>query len=144
MAAAVVEPDAPERVADGERGSRVPASREGSATFCSAVSAPSRLKDWKTKPMPLAPQAGERPLAEPAELRSSSRMLALRGAVEPGGELQQRRLAGARRAHDRGEGARSIDSVTPSSGAHLPVAAPEHADDVVEPDHGRSAFARGI
>ena len=27
-----------------------PASRDGSATFCAAVSAPSRLKDWKTKP----------------------------------------------------------------------------------------------
>ena len=33
------------------RGTRRPASRDGSDTFCSAVSAPSRLKDWNTKPM---------------------------------------------------------------------------------------------
>ena len=51
-----------------ERGSRRPASRDGSETFCSAVSAPSRLKDWKTKPMRSRRRPRQRPLAELGQL----------------------------------------------------------------------------
>ena len=66
---AVAEPDALERPRARRRaGSRLPASRAGNATFCSAVSAPSRLNDWKTNPIALAAQSGERLLPQLADL----------------------------------------------------------------------------
>jgi len=63
---------------------------------------------------------------------------ALRGPVQARGDLQQRRLSGPGRPHDRGErsaGHRQGDAV---EGARLAVAASEDANDVVEVDHGRA------
>ena len=94
VAAALVEADALERRRGRPtRRSRLPASRAGSATFCSAVSAPSRLKDWKTKPIRSRRRRASASLAEPVELVLAEAHAALRRPVQARGELQQRRLA---------------------------------------------------
>src|SRR4051812_20807035 len=50
-------------------------------------------------------QARQGGVVELADLRVGDRHRAAAGAVQPGQQVHERRLAGARRAHDRGEGA---------------------------------------
>ena len=131
VAGAVAEPDALERAAhDVARDSRLPARRAGSATFCSAVSAPSRLKDWKTNPISSRRRRASAFSPSAPRSCSPSAHVAARRPIEPRGDLQQRRLARAGRAHDRRERAgrqRERDAVERADGA---LAAPEHADDL--------------
>ena len=120
---------------------RRPASRDGSATFCSAVSAPSRLNDWKTKPMLLAAQAGERLLARgrrargrrgargpPVGRSSPAANCSSVDLPEPDGPMTAVNVPRRERQRDAVER------------AHGAVAAPEDAHDVVELD---DAAARG-
>ena len=87
------------------RDSRRPASREGSATFCAAVSAASRLNALKTKPTrSRRMRASARSLEPPRS--SSPRERDPTGPIEPGRGLQQGRLAGAGRPHHGGERSR--------------------------------------
>ena len=65
---AVGQADGGERLADGAARSRRPASRDGSATFCAAVSAREQVEGLKDEADPLAPQPRQRTLAQAAEL----------------------------------------------------------------------------
>ena len=80
-----------------------PAIESGRRMFSSAVSIGSRLKNWKMKPMCL-----RRSFVISVSLRFPSRVPAERHVaggrqVERGEDVHQGRLAGARRAHDRGQ-----------------------------------------
>ncbi len=89
MAAALVEADELEDVADGRPAAACPRALAGSPTFCSAVSAPSRLNDWKTKPIrSRRRRASARSFSRPSWC-SAEVDVALRRAVEA------RRRAGA-------------------------------------------------
>ena len=72
-----------------------PSSTSGSATFSSTVSGGSRLGPWKTTPT----GPGRRSLARAD--RRPARPCPCVGRVEAGHEVQQRRLARARRADER-------------------------------------------
>ncbi len=80
-----------------------PASRSGSVTFCQTVSVGSRLNCWKTKPIRSRRKRGHGRLAARRDRLAGDRHGALAGPVEAGRALQQRALARAGRAHDRGE-----------------------------------------
>ena len=63
-----------------------------------------QVEGLKDEPEPLAAQPRQRPLAQRARARASPRKHPAGGRpVQPGGGLQQRRLAGARRPHHGGE-----------------------------------------
>jgi hypothetical protein len=95
--------------------------------FSAAVSVGSRLNDWKMKPILVPAQQGERLVLERGDLGITDVDLARGGTVEAGEHVQQGRLAGARRAHDRGElTGRKADA------------------DVVERVHGGVAVAVGL
>ena len=116
-------------------GCAAPASRDGSDDVLLGGQRAEQVEGLKDEADALAPQPGERVLGQPAQLVLAEPHAAGRGTVEPGGELQQRRLAGARRPHDRRERApleRQRDAV---ERAHRAVAAPEHADEILELDH---------
>ena len=69
--------------------------------FSSAVSIGSRLKNWKMKPMCLPPDLRDVLVAQLSEPGAGDRDVAVGRAVERRQDVHQRRLAGARRAHDR-------------------------------------------
>ena len=80
-----------------------PAIRDGSAMFSAAVSVGSRLNDWKMKPI-LSRRSSVSCLSlSRGDVGVPDADLAGGGAVEPGEDVQQGRLAGAGRSHDRGE-----------------------------------------
>ena len=80
-----------------------PASVSGRTMFSSAVSTGTRLKAWKTKPR-RSRRRRVRPLSSSvaSSLPSTTTEPGAR-LVEPGEQVHERRLAGAGRAHDRGE-----------------------------------------
>ncbi len=96
----------------------VPAITAGSTTFSSTVMPSSRLKNWNTMPMWLAPHARELVLVAAGDRLAGDRDLALVGDVESRDEVQQRRLAAARRPHDRDELARRDVEVDAAQRAH--------------------------
>ena len=79
-----------------------PSSASGSATFCATVRYGSTWKAWNTKPIVLAAQQRERVVVERRELAvPRRRRVPASGALEPGDEVEQRRLADAGLAEDR-------------------------------------------
>ena len=96
-------------------------SRSGSSTFSTAVSTGIRLYDWKMKPMRARAPLRELALAQPVEALARDLDRARGRPVEAGDQVEQRRLAGAGRAHqrlerrprarrDRGSRARALSS----------------------------------
>ena len=80
-----------------------PAIASGSRMFSSAVSVGSRLNCWKMKPT-LSRRSLVRPrVAQAGHLGVADAHLAAGDRVQAGQAVHQRRLAGAGRAHDRGE-----------------------------------------
>ncbi len=71
--------------------------------FSSAVSVGSRLNCWKMNPTLVAPQRGQPAVGHAGQPRVADVHVALRHRVQPGEAVHERRLAGARRPHDRGE-----------------------------------------
>ena len=63
----------------------------------------SRLKNWKTMPMWRRRMRASSSSVLPGHLLAREHDLAVVGGVEPGDQVEQRRLAAARRAHDRDE-----------------------------------------
>ena len=87
-----------------------PASVSGSVMFSSAVSVGTRLNAWKTKPM--RSRRSRVSCLSSSVLRSVSPMNTCPdvSVSRPARQCMQRRLARARRAHDRGEpAAREVD-----------------------------------
>ena len=83
--------------------------------FSRASSTGSRLKNWKTKPT-LSRRSSVSSASSSAPRSTPSIDHGARGrAVEPGEAVHQRRLAGARRAHDRRQPPSGKPTVTPSS-----------------------------
>jgi hypothetical protein len=62
-----------------------------------------RLNDWKTKPVRSRRSVVARVVGQAADRLALERDLAGRRPVEPAEQLEQRRLAGARRSHQRDE-----------------------------------------
>ena len=92
---------------------------------------------------PLAPQDRQPPLAESGQVGVAERDGAGGGTVEPRGDVQERALARARRAHDRGERpARKLDAdaVERDDGA---VALAVHLADVAQRDRGGGGWSLG-
>ena len=138
VAAALVEADALEDVADDRPGQ--PLAREPcrQRDVLLGGQRAEQVEGLKDEADPFAAQAGERSLVETVELELAEAHAALRRPIQARGELQQRRLPGARRPHDRRERSarhRQRDAV---ERAHLPVAASEDANDVVEVHHRRA------
>ena len=115
-----------------------PASVSGSRMFSSAVRTGTRLKDWKTKPSrsrrswvsALSPSA---PISCAVDGHG-----ARRGLVEPGEQVHQRGLAGARRAHDRRELAGGELEGHAAEGVHGGLALAVDATQVGAGDDGES------
>ncbi len=80
-----------------------PARSSGSVTFSSAVSIGRRLKNWKMKPMWLRRRSVSCWSPMPGDVGAVDRHAAGGRPVETGEDVHERRLAGARRPHDRGE-----------------------------------------
>ena len=80
-----------------------PPSSSGRRMFSSAVSIGRRLKNWKTKPMCLRRSFVSSVSLEVVDVRAVDRHLALGGLVQPGEDVHEGGLPGARRAHDSGE-----------------------------------------
>ena len=78
----------------------------GSSTLRAAVSTGSRLYIWKTKPMCRARHAGELAARQRVDAIARDVDRALGRRVEPADQVEQRRLAGAGRSHQREEVAR--------------------------------------
>ena len=78
-------------------------SSSGSSTFRAAVSTGSRLYIWKTKPMCRARQADEAAARHLVDAVAGNLDRAFRRRVEPADQVEQRRLARARRSHQREE-----------------------------------------
>ena len=74
-----------------------------STTFSSTVMPSSRWKNWKTMPTSLRRTFDRRGLGQRGELLAGQLDRALVRPVQAGGDVQQRRLAAARRAHQRDE-----------------------------------------
>ena len=73
--------------------------------FSSAVSTGIRLKNWKMKPSLSRRSLVRSPSSSPVISVPSSETEPVVGRSRPGEDVHQRRLAGARRAHDRAEAA---------------------------------------
>ena len=71
--------------------------------FSSAVSVGSRLNDWNTKPMCRRRSLVELLVGHVGDVVAADLHAAVGRAVEAGEQVHERRLAGARRAHDGGE-----------------------------------------
>ena len=84
-----------------------PASVVGSVMFSSAVSVGTRLNAWKMKPILSRRSCVSCLSSSVGEVDVADEHLAGRQRVEPGDAVHQRALAGAARAHDRGELARA-------------------------------------
>ena len=120
--------------------SRRPASSKGSSTFSRTSRVGTRLKDWKTKPTWVRRRT--------VRARSSSACSGLAGdvhltgggVVEPGGDVHERRLAGAGRAHHGGEAAARHDDGHVVEGAHLAGAVAVDLADRVEGEEGVHAL----
>ena len=128
MARAVGEPDGRERLA--HRAARQPPAGEPrrQRDVLRRGQRRQQVEGLEDEPDALAPQAGQRPLASRAELEVTEDDSSRGRPVEPGGGLQERRLAGARRPHHGGEGAAlegERDAVERADGA---VAGAEVAD----------------
>ena len=134
---ALAEPDALQRLARALRGARAPGRRaysSGSSTFSSAVVRDSRLKLWNTKPsvrlrMRASPSESSCEIAWPSRRNSPARRL-----VEAAEDVHQRRLARARRAHDRDELALVDGQRDAAQRVHLDVAQLVDLGDPVELD----------
>ena len=79
-----------------------PAYSAASATFSSAESVGMRLKPWKMKPIDSRRTLHEVGAAQPVDAAAVQPHLAVIGRVEAAGDVHERRLARARRPHDRG------------------------------------------
>ena len=91
--------------------------------FSSAVSVGIRLKAWKTKPIRSRRSVVRSLSLQPARASvAADDDLPDGGRVERGQAVHQRRLAGARRAHHRGELAGLEVDGDPGQGVHLGVA----------------------
>ena len=101
-----------------------------------------QVEGLEHEPDVVAAQAGEGTLAHAGQLLPGELDRAAGRAVEPGGDQQQRGLAGPGRAHDGGEGAGGEGERDAVEGAHGAVAAAVHADEVVHAD-GRGERAGG-
>ena len=121
------EVDGREHVADRARsrpaGSR-PAIVNGRATFSRTERIGRRLKNWKTKPVFAAAELRRLVVAEVAHDGAVEDDLAGRRAVEAAEEVEQRALAGARRAHDGDELAGLDRSETPRTASTTDAAHP--------------------
>ena len=144
MAPAVVEADAPERFAD--RGAREPPASEprGEDDVLLRGERGEQVERLEHEADALPPQPGERSLAEAVEVGLLEADATLGGPVEPGRELKQRRLPGARGPHHGGERAAVEGQRDAVERADMPVAAPEDADDVVEFDGGTGRRSAAI
>ena len=78
----------------------VPASCSGSVMFSSAVSTGTRLKAWKTNPSRSRRSRVRPAVVEAREFLPVDHHRSRGGLVQPGEQVHQRRLPGARRAHD--------------------------------------------
>ena len=81
--------------------SRRPAISAGSSTFSSAVSAGSRLKNWKTKPIVSRRSRVSSRSSSPSKRRPASAISPRGRRLERAEQVQQRALPRARGAHDR-------------------------------------------
>ena len=96
-----------------------PAITAGSVTFSSTLMPSSRLKNWNTMPMWRAAHDRELVLAScPTSDSPASDDLAVGRRVEPGDEVEQRRLAATRRPHHRDELAGRHREVDAAQRAH--------------------------
>ena len=143
VAAALVEADAVQDVADDGPAQPLAGEPRRQRDVLLGGQRAEQVEGLEDEADPLAAQAGEGSLVETVELELVEVDAALRRPVQARGDLQQRRLPGARRAHDRGERAAGHGQRDAVEGAHLPVAASEDADDVVEVDHGRAVGGFG-
>ena len=80
-----------------------PAIESGRTMFSSAVSIGSRLKNWKTNPMCVRRSLVRSESFSVVISVPETATVPVRRLVEPGEDVHQRRLAGARRPHDRGQ-----------------------------------------
>ena len=78
-----------------------PAYTSGSSTLCSAVARGSRLNVWKTNPISLLRTRAERVVGHRRDQLAVEPVLAGVRRVETADDVHERRLAGARRSHDR-------------------------------------------
>ena len=82
--------------------------------FSSAVRTGTRLKAWKTNPILSRRRRVSVRVVELADLVPAMPAVPVGGLVEPGEHVHQRRLAGPRGAHDRGErGGRDLERDAP-------------------------------
>ena len=96
----------------------VPAIIAGSTTFSSTVMPSSRLKNWNTMPMWRRRIRASSSSVLPGDRLAGDDDLAVVGGVETGDEVEQRRLAAARGAHDRDELAGASVEVDAAQRAH--------------------------
>src|SRR3954471_4397269 len=143
VAAALLEPDAAEDVVDDRAGQAGAGEPRRERDVLLGREGGEQGEGLEDEPDAFAAQARERPFVEAAELLLVEPHATLRRPVQPGGELQQRRLAGARRPHDRGERAAGHGERDAVEGANLSVATPEDADDIVEVHHRVARVVRG-
>ena len=105
--------------------------------FSFAVSIGSRLKNWKMKPMCVAPQLRQLRVVELADRGAGDVDLAGGRPVEPGEDVHQRGLAGARRAHDGGQPPLATSTETPRRASTAVSPRAVAAGEAVGGDDGR-------
>ena len=142
VAGAVAEPDLRERLADRGAAEAPAGEPRGQRDVLRRGQRAEQVERLEDEADVVAPQRRERALAHRAEVAAAELRAARRGAVEPGGDLQQRRLAGARRPHHGGERPAVEGERDAVERAHRALAAAEDAHDVVEAQQ-RVAAARG-
>src|SRR4051812_38219165 len=110
--------------------------------FWATVSEGRRVKAWKTKPI-RSRQDRQLALAELREVGIAEHDAARGGTVEPGSDVEERALPGARRAHDRGERTTRERDGDAVEGDHRGVAFAVDLADVLESDSRRGGDRLG-
>jgi hypothetical protein len=111
MTEAVLEPDPSRDLADGRAPRPAAVQPQRQADVLRDGERGQQVEGLEHEPDPLAPQDGQLSLAEPRQVGVAERHRARVRPVEPCGDVEECALAGARRAHDRGERpSREIDA----------------------------------
>ena len=103
VAQAVLEPDPRRDLAHGRAPRAAAVQPQRQADVLRDRERGQQVEGLEHEPDPLAPQDRQPPLAEPRQVGVAERDGAGGGPVEPRRDVEERALAGARRAHDRGE-----------------------------------------
>ena len=112
----------------------MPASTSGYSTFSNAVSTGSRLKFWKTKPSWRARKSDSASSLIVCTGLAADHDRALVGPVDAADQVEQRRLAAARRPGDDGEAVRQDDEVDVDQRRHVDGVEPVGLRDALQHD----------